>query len=358
MQQSSPVPFRPDPTASSEVLVRSMTNAATALMRAQGNQREATEAVRDDRRARSMLELRNSVSPAVLADSKFAETTIAYMTAILGGAASAPGAIIQRSLQLRNGGRNAAVWVPGIGGDATNVVYIGEGAPIPIRMFDLSAGVLLALAQKLAFAVVLSNELMRGSNAEAVIRTKMSEDLRLGVDRLMFDGIDGSAIRPPSLLFGITPESAISSDTTIDGMVADLALICSKVAGVAGLADAIIVASPQLAVKIWARLPDFRLPVFASAALADEDAQVVAVACSGIAVSGSPDTPKFDSNTESVVVMQDENPEQLGTAGTLAYPAHSLFQADSTCLRLVCDGFTWAPRASSGVVAMVEGAVW
>ena len=211
--------------------------------------------------------------------------------------------------------------------------------------------------QKLAFAVVLSNELLANSNAETVIRARMGEDLRLGVDTIMLDDVVGSAVRPPGLRYNVAAETA-STDVTIEGMVDDLALISSKVAGIAGLSDTIIIASPKQAVKIWARLPTFKLPVFASSTLVD--GVVMAVACSGVAVAGSPDAPRIDMNVESVVVLDDSDPAQLGTVGTptiVGSPARSLFQSDTSCLRLLCD-MTWQPRAESGMVSWVENAVW
>jgi hypothetical protein len=336
--------------------VASVTRAAVALARAGGNLHEAAETVKDDRAAASLLTARTATAPAAMTSpTQFGRTTIAYLAAIL-EKPSAAAAIIERATRLQFGD-NAAVWCPAIAADATNVAFLGEGSPIRVRQFDVSAGVTLA-PQKLAFACVLSNELLAYSNAETVVRARMQADLRRGIDALMLDATAGSTTRPPGLLNGVTAESPVSTDTTVKGMADDLSLITSKVANVAALADTIIVASPRQAVKIWAELPLLKIPVYATATLADK--VVVAIACSGIAICGSPDAPRIDMNTESVVVMDDSAPAQLGVVGSpnvVAAPARSLFQSDTSCLRLIAD-LTWQPRAASGVISWVQNVAW
>jgi hypothetical protein len=96
----------------------------------------------------------------------------------------------------------------------------------------------------------------------------------------------------------------------------------------------------------------FRIPVYASSAL--DDGVVMAIACSGVALCGSPDAPRLDWSNNGVMVMQDTNPAQLGTQESgMAYPARSLYQTACSALKVMLE-ITWQPRATSGVVSWVE----
>ena len=118
-------------------LARSITYAAAALARAEGNARAATQGV-SDRGALQILG-RAATTPATTTGiTTFNQTTIAYLSAILGGP-SAANAIIARATKVEFG-TDAAAWVPGIATDPTNVGFLGEASPLRVRMFDLSAG--------------------------------------------------------------------------------------------------------------------------------------------------------------------------------------------------------------------------
>jgi hypothetical protein len=337
-------------TPRNEVLVRSFTRAGAALVEAKGNKQQAARLVSDDRGAVEIIN-RTATMPASTSLTTFKQTTIAFMASILTGA-TAFGAIIERATQLTFG-HGGALWVPGLAADATGVGYILEGNAIPVSQYDVSAGCMI-VPQKLGFTIVISDELLRYSNFESVMRRLVAAKLQIGGETIMLDATAGTSTRPAGLRYNIAAETA-SSTATIEGMVADLGLITSKVAGISGLADVIVVASPKQAVKIWAQLPLLRIPVFASAALAD--GVVMAIACSGIAVAGSPDMPRIELSDTGVFHMDGAAGPLSSDSAVVAYPIRSLYQTATSALRVICD-FTFAPRASSGVVSWIENVKW
>jgi hypothetical protein len=339
----------------SETLMRNLTRAAHALWQANGLLGEVSRSARDDPAIAQLLGLQTRAAVTIASTSsltQLSQSTIDYLRAVF-TPASAIGAVIERATRLTFD-RDAAVWSPGIATDAGSFAFLGQGAVMRVRQFDLSNGVSI-VPLKAGFATVLSNELLRDSNAETVIRTKMMSDMRKGAEDLLLDATAGTAIRPPGLRAGVSAETA-SSDTGDTGMSSDLSLICAKTAAVDGLASTIIIASPKQALRIWSRMPWFKVPTFASASLADKI--VMAVACAGVAFAGSPEAPRLDLSGEGVLVMDDATPGEFATgAGVIGAPARSLWQSDCRCLRLLAD-CAWQPRATSGICSWVQNVAW
>jgi hypothetical protein len=308
------IPFVPSQSAVNETLVRSFTRAGAALVEAKGNKQQAARLVSDDRGAVEIIN-RTATTPASTALTTFKQTTIAYMASILSGA-SALRAIIERAT-AQEFNNNGAVYFPGLSQASTGVAYVQEASATPVLQYDVASGVTLT-PKKLSFGIVVTDELVMYSNFESVMRAKMGADLQLGAETIFFDATAGDDARPAGMLYGVSPETA-SSTTTVEGMVEDLGTICGKVSAVNGLADTIIIAGPQSAVRLWARLPvSFKLPVYASSALADTT--VVALACSGVALAGSPFPPDIRLSNQGVMVMQDSAPPAITStsASTLA----------------------------------------
>jgi hypothetical protein len=85
----------------------------------------------------------------------------------------------------------------------------------------------------------------------------------------------------------------------------------------------------------------------------------MAIACSGVAVCGSPNAPRIELSDNSVVHM-DSSAGPLSAAGSpnsIAYPIRSNYQTLTTSIRVICD-FTFGVRASSGVVSWTENVKW
>jgi hypothetical protein len=181
------------------------------------------------------------------------------------GPASAGSELLRRSLVL-SFDRNAYIFVPGIVAAAGNTSFVGQSQPIPARQLDLSAGALLAPA-KFATIVVLTRELIEGSNAELLVRQILNESVGAALDGALLDANGGTDTRPPGLLFGVGALTAASGGT-IDAMRKDLGALAGAVAPVGGL-NLAYVASPDVAVKIaLAAGSEFRFPVLACGALA------------------------------------------------------------------------------------------
>ena len=98
-----------------------------------------------------------------------------------------------------------------------------------------------------------------------------------------FAYVAGSTTRPAGLLNGITPLSATAGGSDA-AMATDLAAISNSVAGIAGTANIVVIASQREFLKIGNQLPLFPLSLYASGGLAD--GSLVAVAGADIKVLG------------------------------------------------------------------------
>ena len=110
-------------------------------------------------------------------------------------------------------------------------------------------------AYKLATIVNLSGEMVRHSNAEALVRQVLSENVGVSLDSAMLSAAAGvSGVRPPGILNGIaalTPTAAGSS--AFDAMVADLEKLVTATASVSGNGGIVFVCAPAQALAIQLR---------------------------------------------------------------------------------------------------------
>ena len=278
-----------------------------------------------------------------------AQTVVSDIVSIL-GPATASGALFAAAIGL-NFDRNNGITVPTITASPSGIKFIAQGAAYPV--FQLVTGGPTLSPKKTGVIIVLSRELFIHSNAETILRAAMSETLSLGVEAMLFDNVAGDAVRPAGLLYNVPMAAAAASGP--DAMIEDLTALGSAVAKIGGLQIA-FVASPDAAIKISLRTNDtFKLPVFASGALADRT--IVAIALPALAVAGGA-PPRFEIADQAVLHMEDTNPAQIVAAnGTVAAPTSSIWQFDRIAFRVVLE-IDYALRVASGGVAWTQGINW
>ena len=136
----------------------------------------------------------------------------------------------------------------------------------------------------------------------------------------------------------------------------DAGALAGAVAAVGGDQIA-FVGSPDTVVKLRLSIgTEFAYPIFASSALAVGTLMVIALPALAAAVEPR---PEIEAGPSAVLHLDDTAPLAISTPGspaTIAAPVRSLFQMDSTALRLAFH-VTWALR-SSGAVAVVSDVTW
>ena len=120
----------------------------------------------------AQLLTRTAVPPATLANKTALQHFLLHFVAAL-IATSAAAAIIARSLQLEFDGA-AQIGVPAL--TLPTAAWLGEDTPVPIVNGTTAAGAVIN-PYKLGVGLVLTNEMMDHSNAEAMMRQLLIENV-------------------------------------------------------------------------------------------------------------------------------------------------------------------------------------
>ena len=333
-----PIPLRPDPAALSRNAVTSVFRAAVIAGRQALGDQTARSGDPD-----AQLILKAARSPLSLADAPTLLTVgisfLASLTPLSAGAA-----LLSRGISLTFD-REGSIALPSMApGEAD---FVQEGKPIPVKRFDTSVPAQLE-PYKIAALATLTGEMVRGTNAEALVKTALSEAAAAGLDKALFSNAAAVADeRPAGLLNGITPLTPAAAGDKALAMVNDLADLATAVAPLAGNFQIAIVAAAKQAVAVALRSPkEISYPLLASAALPAGTVIAVALPTLVSAVSA----PRVDASV-STVVHEDSVPLAINASGTPATPVRSVFQTDAVSLRLRMQ-VSWTLRDADGVAWM------
>ena len=166
----------------------------------------------EDRLANLIIH-RSAMTPTSRADAAaLALVAVKFVASLTPVTAAA--AVIARSLQLSFDGA-AQITVPSL--SLPNV--ISESAAIPVVMGTTSPGAAISPA-KLATIVPLTGEMVRNSNAEAMVTQVLSENVGATLDAALLNAnaaVPGTS--PAGILNGITPITASAAGTPLERMM-------------------------------------------------------------------------------------------------------------------------------------------
>ena len=315
-----------------------------------GERSAAAASLRDDAFAAEIVKTATLPASTTTA-STFAAKAVADLLDML-GPASAFRPIMGSGVMMLGYARYASVLAPTYSRSATNVKFVGEGAPHPVGKLSIKGPTLTK--QKLMLSCALTRELATGSNGLVYINTALQENLDAGLDEILLDATEGDTTRPSGLRFGVNALTASDNADPHSAMVADLAALGGAVCDVGGANLVFVAAVPQwLAIQLWC--PQLRVPVFPSGGLSA--GQVLCLAPRALAVVGGNEPIKLDVSDQATVHLEDTSPQPLTTAATATYPTMSTFQQDTLLVRLRC-AMSWALRVDSGAVAWTQNVGW
>jgi hypothetical protein len=331
-----PIPVRADPAMLHSGTIRSLARAliAYAVAEKERGSAKAETVLRgrfgDDRLAPIIL--RAATTPLTLAQADgVAQVDLIDDILVLVGKIGAAAQVLQTGLQLRWNGQ-AQIGVPMLETNAGKVTFVAEGAPIPVQAFST----LLASISphKLAAILVLTSEMLSGSNAETLMTETLRRSVGLSLDNALFDSTAASSARPAGLRNGVSALGATpSGGGGLDVMLADLAQLA---AAVAPIGEPIFVASPERAAKIKMLAYGGQLAyrVYGSPGVAQTD--LIAIAEGGVASALG--QPTFDSS-RAAPLHTDTAPTDV-VAGV---PTKSMWQTDSVAIKFKLD-VSWLRR--------------
>lgn len=344
------IPLRPDPGLLQDRAIASLTRAAiavgmNALDRTLSASHFASHEWPEDRAVEYVL--RAAVSPTSTATAAaLVQIAYAFLPALTPMSAAAD--LFGRALSLSFDGAGS-ISVPGI--SLPSATFVGEGSPIPVHS-GTSAGVTLH-PFKLATITSLTGEMIRNSNAEALVRDALLASVGPSLDAAVFSAAPADSTRPAGLLNGIAALSAAGATPgKAEAMVDDIATLASAIAPV-GNGNVALIASPAQAIALALRAPHTLPAIMTSAAL--PAGSVIMIALGGL-VSAIGGAPTVSASQEAEVHMESGPSQIIDDIGTVAKPVRSFYQTDSIGLKLTWP-VTWALR-DARAVAWMQSVNW
>jgi hypothetical protein len=181
----------------------------------------------------------------------------------------------------------------------------------------------------------------------------MNDDTSQLLDTKLLDNVAGSTIRPPGLLFGISPITA----TTGGGIAALVGDLSNLIAAIPAAIDPVLIIGPSDAIRALTLAPGLiTVPIITAPGLT---AKTVICLDGADFVSAEGDSPRFDMSDGGTLHEEDVTPLALSATGSpnvVAAPMRSLFQTDAVAIRMIqfCG---WAMRRA-GRVSTTSSITW
>ena len=256
--------------------------------------------------------------------------------------ASAAAQIFKEGLMLKFD-RAGKIAVPTLLGDPSYAAFVKESGAIPVVQGHIEPLVFLN-PHKLAVIVVLTEEMVRSSNVEALVRDALIRSAGLALDAIMFDSQPGDTSRPPGLRYNVTALAASTAPDSTTALLNDIEALHLDIEPVTPTHPAIYVTSPTRALMAELRSPHGLDPLVIIGCWAFHGTNDVAALAPDIIVSAFGDAPEIEASREAAVQM-DTLPTDINAATTRT---SSLWQADCIALKLRLP-VTWALRSDVGL---------
>jgi Phage capsid family len=336
----TPIPLRADLTRAADNAMLGLARAVVMSVR-QLRDRSVKNPWTDD--VEMAVIQRAAVTVATTGNSAaVTQVAIKILAALL--PVSAAAYVLSRALQIVFG-HAIQVKIPTL--TIPNASWVGESHAIPVVQGQSGPGALLDLF-KLATIIVASNELFNSSNADAVFRQLLIENLGRALDAALFSNSVGvPGVQPPGILNGITPIPP-STATGLEGLAEDLSAIATSLAPTLGSGQPLLIAAPGAAMVLGILPPSMPWTVLASAALAP--GTIIGLVPEALVATLS--VPRIEASTQAAVQFNTTPNDELMSGGYVG----NVYQTDETAIKLVGPS-TWALRSPSGV-AVINNVDW
>jgi hypothetical protein len=262
---------------------------------------------------------------------------------------SAGADVLRRGIGLDFDGA-ASIRCPAIAIPTTD--FVAESAPIPAPLETTTPGPTLT-PFKIAALASLTNEMLRSSNAEEMVRAVLIESTGPALDKALFSANAATTAKPAGLLAGVTPLTPAAAGEKAQIIVDDMQTLALAVAPVAGNNNVVVVASPDAAVALRLRVLREDVPILTSASLAVRTVILIATNAIVSAVDGA---PMVDASSQTAFVRDTVPQEIVTTPGVVATSVGSVYQTDESLLRLRWS-ISWALR-DVRALAWMSGVNW
>jgi hypothetical protein len=259
--------------------------------------------------------------------------------------ASAAASLFVTGLRLSFDG-SGEISVPTIIADPSYASFTADAAPTPVAQPFVEPLVTLA-PSKLDVIVVLTNEMVRSSNVEALMRDALIRSTALALDQAFFDSSPASSARPAGMRSGVAALTASPAPDALAALLNDVETLNGAVISVAPV-HPIFVMSIRRVLTAQLLSPHGLAPLqlFGTYALAGTKDVIALTPDAIVSVAGT--VPEVSVVREASVHVAAPASEVVGSPGTVAAPIRSLYQSDCTAIRVRVP-VTWGLRTPQGV---------
>jgi hypothetical protein len=164
--------------------------------------------------------------------------------------------------------------------------------------------------------------MMRNSNAEAIVRQVLMDNVGPSLDAAMFSAAAAVVdVRPAGLLNGIAALTPSTSTNKAEAMTDDVAALATATAPVPGNAPIVLIVGPAQAVALQMRPPGATpFPIFVSSTLPPK--RVIAVAAQALATAVG--VPEIDASKSATLHLASPASGIADSGGVEAYPVRSM----------------------------------
>lgn len=232
--------------------------------------------------------------------------------------------------------------VPTTYADATMAAFVKEGDPIPVVQGITSLARLQP--KKIAAIMMMTAEMVRSSNIEALMYDALTRACGLALDTVMFDDQPEDDTRPEGLRYGRPPQPASAAPDATNAMLIDIETLNRAVAPYTAQRPIFVMSgSRSLAADLrsFGRVPEAVL-LLNSLALRGTK-RIFAIARPAIA-SVANELPKISASRQTMLVR--DVPPLVDAATSTA--ESSVWQVDGVAIKVRLP-VTWVVRASDAV---------
>jgi hypothetical protein len=288
-------------------------------------------------RAAEWLTTRAATTPTDPSNTPELVRTIVPELVVTLAAHSVAAQLFRLGLQLSFDGAGA-INVPTLLGDSSQAAFVKSGDPIPV-MQGKTDPLVTMVPHKVSVIVVLTSEMIRSSNIEALVLDALTRSAALALDAALFDANPDDGARPAGIRYGITELAASAAPNATDAMFLDIEAMCRSIEPVA--TTPILAMAPARATM--ARLRGYGLVplmVLGSGGLIGSDiVTMIEPRAIASALDGAPEIATAEHSTAQMTMTPGPG---------VIERVHSMWQTDSIAILLRLPA-TWAVRSSAGI---------
>lgn len=253
-------------------------------------------------------------------------------------------------------------YLPQRTGSGANGSFFAEGSPIRVGRITVAAPTFTS--RKMGVIIPFSREAAKRSTPELepVLRKSIIEDTAATLDPILLDATGGDTVRPAGLLNGVSAVATGYGGGDHTAVKEDFKALLAPFIAANAVDGITVIMNPAQGLNIsMMDGPDNNAGWFSEIAKRVNIVESTHATAARLIAIRNPDfatalgdMPEFDVSNQATIHMEDTSPAEIVAAGpTAAAPTRSLWQTDSSAIRMIMD-VSWI-MARSGMVQWIDG---